>query len=316
MSTRRREASALAAAIAVRPPELSAGDDAHALALGDDDAGAQRQLPAFDPAELTRAVGFVRVVRRFVALPLLVLGVLATGAAVATAHPLTAALAGIVTFALQWSLRDDMRVAHALDLARRGKLPVAQRQLLAIAAPAQAGGPTRQRARVVLAAIAWQRGQLEPALAWIMQAQAHERGPAADPDRVVELGASEVLLLALLGRGEEAALRLGELPASQGTEQVLWRIHVELLTAFAQREVSQVRERLDGWSELVGAHDSVGVTSALMAWAYAAAGRHDEAATWIARAHAGLDPTLLRTRYHALAAHLDSLAATHQWSRR
>lgn len=287
------------------------------LALADDDARARlRQLPALDPAELTRAVGFVRVVRRFVALPLLVLGVLATGAAIVTVHPITAALAALVTFALQWSLRDDMRVAHALDLARRGQLAAAERELLAIAGPADAGGPRRQRARVVLAAIAWERGELERALEWITLAVRHEQGAASDPDRVVELGNSEVLLLALLGRSDEAGAKLRELPVPRDPAQVLWRIHVELLTAFAQREPLAVRDCIDGWADTVRAQDNAGITAGLMAWAYAAAGRHDQVAPWLERAHVGDQPGLLRRRYHALAAHLDSLAAaTPHWSR-
>ncbi len=288
-----------------------------ALALGDDDAGARlRHLPAFDPAELTRAVGFVKVVRRFIALPLLVLGVLATVAAIVTAHPFTALVAGVVTFALQWSLFDDMRLAHALDLARRGRIEEAEGRLLAIAAPPESGGPRRQRARVVLAALAWKRGQLERALGWIREAAEHERGADCDPDRKLELGASEVLLLALLGRGDEAAARLAELPPARAPEQLCWRIHVELLTAFATGAVERVRGELDRWAPTVRHEDAAGPTSALMAWAYDADGRHDEAAVWLERARSVGDPTLMQHRYHALAVHLDRLAATRQWSRR
>jgi hypothetical protein len=284
------------------------------LAFGDGDRA--RQLPAFDPAELNRAVGFVRMVRRFVALPLLVLGVLATVAAIVTVHPVSALIAGVVTFALQWSLRDDMRLAHALDLLRRGREDEAETRLLAIAAPPEAGGPRRQRARVVLAALAWRRGQLELALGWIREAAAHECGSDSDPDRIVELGASEVLLLALLGRGDEATARLRSLPASRSEDQVGWRIHVELLTAFAKGEVAGVAGELDRWAAIVRAQDAAGPTSALMAWAYDAAGRADEAASWLERAQAIGDQGLLRGRYHALAAHLDTLPATRQWSRR
>jgi len=287
------------------------------LALGDEDAGARlRQLPAFDPAELTRAVGFVKVVRRFIALPLLVLGLLATVAAVVTAHPFTALVAGVVTFALQWSLFDDMRLAHALDLARRGRIDEAEGRLLAIAAPPEAAGPRRQRARVVLAALAWKQGRLERALAWIREASVHEQGPDADPDRIVELGASEVLLLALLGRGSDAAARLRELPKARSPEQLCWRIHVELLTAFATGTVDEVRGELDRWAPTVRSQDAAGPTSALMAWAYDADDRHDEAAAWLERAHAVADPTLMRHRYHALAVQLDRLAGGRQWSRR
>lgn len=295
---------------------LAVGDERPTLAFGEDAGDRLRHLPAFDPAELSRAVGFVRVVRRFVALPLLVLGVLATVAAIVTVHPVSAVIAGVVTFALQWSLRDDMRLAHALDLLRRGRVDEAERRLLAIAAPPEAAGPRRQRARVVLAALAWRRGQLERALGWIREASAHESGSESDPDRVVELGASEVLLLALLGRGDEATARLETLPPSRSEDQIGWRIHIELLTAFARGDVAPVMGELDRWAAIVRAHDVAGPTSALMAWAYDAAGRHDEAAGWLARAHAIADPALLRGRYHALAAHLDTLASARQWSRR
>lgn len=294
--------------------EASARLDAFTLA--DDDARARlRQLPAFDPSELTRAVGFVRVVRRFVALPLLVLGVLATGAAMVAAHPVTVVVAAVVTFALQWSLRDDMRLAHAFDLARRGRIAAAERRLLAIAT-CDGGSPGRQRARVVLAAIAWQRGRLEQSLAWIREALACEPEASNDPDRLFELAASEVMLLALLGRPDDAAARLAALPPAHAEIHRRWRIHIELLTAFVRDDVSTVAVELDGWSPIVAAHDSAGPTAALLAWAYAAIGQHDEAARWTTRARAGDEPHLLRHRYHALAAHLDTLDHAPQWSRR
>jgi tetratricopeptide (TPR) repeat protein len=278
-----------------------------------------RELPAFDPAEIGREVGFVRAVRRFVAIPLGVLGVLGMGGAMAAGEVVSAILAGVITVLLQVTLHDDVRLAHALDLVRKGELARARRSLRALARARGHRPEQRQRACVVLGALAYRQGELERARRWIGAAADLERTrQGGDRARRFEVLASEVLLLAMTGATEDACLRLREVPPPPPGDELaaLWQVHVTLLCAFVAGQVASVEQQLDEWAPLVRAQDGIGPTAALLGWAFAAAGRHDVAAHWYEHALAHGDETLLRTRYPALASALDSFARASHYARR
>jgi len=276
-----------------------------------------RELPAFDPADIPREVGFVRAVRRLVAIPLGLLGLLAVAGAVLSGSLVPAAAAAVITVLLQITLFDDVRLAHALDLVRRGDMPGADRHLRALAEGDRAG--QRQRACIVLAALAYRQGELQDARAWACAAADLERGRRGG-DAVARFFVlvSEVLVLAMSGSAEAARGRLAELPPAPPGDELakLWRVHVALLCAFVGGEVELVESQLDDWAPLVRRMDTVGPTAALLAWAFAATGRHDAAAQWIEHAlHRG-DESVLRTRYAAVMSALDSFTRKGHYARR
>ena len=301
------EPAAPLAVVPAAPPVLSA--------IG----GRLRELPAFDPAEIAREVGFVRAVRRFVAIPLGVLGALGTAGAMVAGKLVPALLAAIVTVLLQLTLHDDVRLAHALDLVRRGDLTRARRSLRALARARGQRPEERQRACVVLGALAYRQGELERARRWIGAAADIERArTCSDLGRRFEVLASEVLLFAQTGATEEACERLRELPPAPPGDELaaLWRVHVTLLCAFVSGRVDTVEHELDEWAPLVRELDAIGPTAALLGWAFAAAGRHDVATHWYEHALAHGDETLLRTRYPTLASALDSFLRANHYARR
>jgi tetratricopeptide (TPR) repeat protein len=288
-----------------------------------------RELPAFDPADIAREVGFVRAVRRFVAIPLGVLGALGMAGALAAGNLVAAIIAAVITVLLQVTLHDDVRLAHALDLVRRGDMARARRSLRALARARGHRPDERQRACVVLGALAYRQGELERARKWIGAAADLERARGAnsrgsndrgskDVARRFEVLASEVLLFAQTGATEDACARLQELPPPPPGDELasLWRVHVTLLCAFVSGRVDAVERELDDWAPLVRELDAVGPTAALLGWAFAAVGRHDVASQWYEHALARGDETVLRTRYPALASALDSFVRASHYARR
>jgi len=228
-------------------------------------------------------------------------------------------VSAIITVLLQVTLYDDVRLAHALDLVRRGDLARARRSLRALAHARGHRPEQRQRACVVLGALAYRQGELERARRWIGAAADLERvRPGSDMGRRFEVLASEVLLFAQAGATEEARQRLAELPPAPPGDELaaLWRVHVTLLCAFVSGRVESVERELDEWAPLVRELDAVGPTAALLGWAFAAAGRHDRAAYWYEHALATGDETVLRTRYPALASALDSFVRASHYARR
>ncbi|HET6582622.1 MAG TPA: hypothetical protein VFG69_04230 [Nannocystaceae bacterium] len=278
-----------------------------------------RELPAFDPAGVSREIGFVRAVRRFVALPLAVLGVLAVIGAIVTGKLVLGVGAAVITVLLQITLRDDVRLAHALDLVRRGDTSRARRSLRRLALARGRRSEERQRACVVLATLAYRQGQLERTVQWTTAAADIERARVGGDacNRFVVL-ASEVLALAQSGATEEACARLAELPAAPAGDELaaLWRVHVALLCAFVAGRVDSVEGELDGWAPLVRRLDSVGASSALLAWAFAAAGRHDVAAQWCEHALVHGDESVLRARYPAVMSALAAFTRAGHYARR
>ena len=127
------------------------------------------ELPVFDPVEAERALGFVRLVRLLVALPMTSLGVLAFGAGLAMGNPWFAVAAAVMTALIPLSLRDDTRLAKALERFGRGDLTGAEQGLLPVARRRQ--GTQAQRACAYLAAIAWRRCDHEAALQWVRARQ-------------------------------------------------------------------------------------------------------------------------------------------------
>ena len=278
-----------------------------------------RELPAFDPADVSREVGFVRAVKRFVALPLAVLGVLAVLGAVTTGKIFAALGAAVVTVLLQVTLYDDVRLAHALDLVRRGEMTRARRSLRRLALARGRRSEERQRACVVLAALAYRGSELERSVQWTRAAAELERAKVgSDAYQRFFVLASEVLVLAQSGATADACARMSELPPAPPGDELaaLWRIHVALLCAFVAGRVETVEGELDGWAPLVRRMDSVGATAALLAWAFAAAGRHDVAAHWCEHALVQGDASVLRTRYPAVMSALDAFVRAGHYARR
>lgn len=297
----------LAAIAPASPPVLTAADQR------------LRELPAFDADDVSREVGFVRAVNRFVALPLGVLGVLAVLGAVATGKLLAALAAAVTTVLLQVTLYDDIRLAHALDLVRRGEMTRARRSLQRLALARGRRSEERERACAVLAALAYRRGELDSTVDWTRAAAELERARVgSDGHHRFFVLVSEVLVLAQSGATEDACARLSELPAAPAGDEIaaLWRVHVALLCAFVAGRVEEVEGELDGWAPFVRRVDSVGATAALLGWAFAAAGRHDVAAHWCEHALVHGDESVLRTRYPAVMSALDAFVRAGHYARR
>lgn len=231
-----------------------------------------------DAADADRAVGFVRLVRVLVSVPMTTLGVLAVGAGLAVGNVILAVLAAIITVLLVYALSHDTQLTKALEMLRRGDLRAAEAGMLRVALAPRRPGLQKQRARAYLAAIGWMRGDHAMALKWTRaRLAAHEEGPSTSYDRFVT-AATEVQLLALLGRVAEARERAVELPAPPPTDACA---HVAattaLLVAHAASDPEPVRDRVDEWTPLIDEYDDTGLSSGLLGWAYDALGRREKA---------------------------------------
>lgn len=282
-------------------------------------AACLRELPAFDPRELEAQVGAARVVAHALAIPMVAFGVLATIAAVIGHDLVPAMVAAAITTALQLCLYDDTRVPHALENIRRGRHGAARRALEQVAGSPRQRVITRQRARVALAALAWRTGEGDAVARWIDAAAAAEREqPAGDPAQRFAILASEVLVAARRGHVAHATALLAALPETPPGDALapLWRIHLALLVAFVADDVDRVRDEIDGWCDVVAELDEAGATSALVAWALAAAGRHAEAQPWAVRARSRDRDGFLARTYPVLAGTLATIDRPAHWARR
>jgi hypothetical protein len=274
-----------------------------------------RGLPLFDPRELERATGFVWIVRSFVTLPLTMLGLLATIAAVTMGNGVAAAIAGTITVLIIVSLSRDTELSRAMELLRRGELTAAESSLRRLAAAPDRALLQRQRARSCLAATAWVRGDLHGALhwtrAWLQAAGAGHRTPA---DELYLTSASEVQLLALLGDHEEARTRRREAASGlarldappPGDRWALADATCRLLLAFCTGDAVPVRGSIDAWQELCERADDHGLTTALLAWANDALGLTDRAVALVQRARTLASSTALHRQAPALSQWLDA----------
>lgn len=273
------------------------------MAPADDTAARQRELPVFDPAEAERAVGFVRLVRLLVALPMTTLGLLALGAGLAVGQLWFASTAGIITALILYSLWDDTRLTKSIERMRRGDLPGAEHGFRRVALSSRRFGPQRQRAHAYLAAIAWRRCDHEAALRWTRSRLALlGRTGSGTGDEQWSTAITEVWLLALLGHGNEARDALAELePAPPDGDARLVEITARLLVAFALGEADEVRPHLGEWKALCESNDRVGLASAALVWAQDACGDRDAATLWAQRTVARAD--LEHLRLHAPRLH-------------
>lgn len=259
-------------------------------------AARHRELPVFDPRETERAVGFVRLVRLLVALPMTTLGLLALGAGLAIGHAWFALTAGTITGLILFSLWDDTRLTKSLELVRRGDLSGAEQGFRRVASSTRRFGPQRQRAYAYLAAIAWRRCDHASALQFVRARQQllgriGTSGTGTADERWLT-AASEVWLLALLGHGEDARAALETLEsAAPDADARLIEVTAHLLVAFACDDAEVVRPHLSDWQALCEAHDSTGLASAALAWAHHACGQRDAATVWAqrTRTHLRLD---------------------------
>lgn len=243
---------------------------------------ALRGLPLCEPEELEHAAGFARLVRLLVSAPLLGLGVLAAAAGFAAGHGFLGMLASVTTALIVGALRDDTRINASLELLEKGELHGAEAGMRNVAEAHNRPLPQRQRARGYLVAIAWARADHRGALHWIRARNVALAGQARVPldERYASL-ATEVQLLALLGRAEEAATRLSALPPCPPTEAFsALAAQTSLLVAFASDDAESVADRLDLWETRFVAPDRLGFFTTMMAWARDALGQRD-AARWL-----------------------------------
>ncbi len=278
-----------------------------------------RELPAFDPRELDVDASAVRLLAHASAIPMALCGVLAVVAAVAGHDLVPALVAAAITAALPLCLYADTRVPHALQNIRRGRHGAAQRALAAVACSQRQRPMTRQRARVALAALAWRTGDGEALLRWIAAAADAEREQFnAETSQRFAILASEVLVTARRGDVTRATALFSELPHAPPGDAVarLWRIHLALLVAFVGDDVDRVRAELDRWSDVVAELDEVGATSALLAWAFFASGRHADAQPWANRARARDGTDFIARVYPVLARALAAIDRPGHWARR
>jgi len=243
---------------------------------------ALRGLPLCEPEELEHAAGFARLVRVLVSAPLLGLGVLAAAAGFAAGHGFLGLLASVTTALVVGALRDDTRINASLELLEKGELHGAEAGMRNVAESHNRPLPQRQRARGYLVAIAWARADHREALRWIQARNAALADQTRVPldERYASL-ATEVQLLALLGRAEEARARLADLPPCPPTEAfAALAAQTTLLVAFASDDAEAVADHLDAWEARFAPHDRLGLLTCLLAWARDALGQRD-AARWI-----------------------------------
>jgi tetratricopeptide (TPR) repeat protein len=250
-------------------------------------AYARGGLPLVDTSELEHATGFVWIVRSFVTLPLTTLGLLATIAASTMGNIVAAVFAGTITVLIVLSLYRDTQLSKAVEMLRRGEMNAAEASLRRIAEAPHRAIPQRQRARAYLAAIAWVRGELEVALQWTRAwlTDAGASGQRTSADEVYLIAASEVQLLALLGRHDEAGAAFEELePAPPGDRWAIADAGCRLLLAFFRGDAEPVRGSLQGWCEVCQRGDRHGLPTALLAWAHHALRMPDRAVVLAERA--------------------------------
>lgn len=266
---------------------------------------ALRGLPLCEPDELEVAAGFGRLVRFLVSAPLLGLGVLAAGAGFAAGHGFLGVLATVTTALIVGALRDDTRINAALELLERGELHGAEAGMRNIAEAQDRPLPQRQRARAYLVVIAWAKADHAAALHWI-QARNAELGTPSQrriplDERYASL-ATEVQLLALLGRGEEARERCDALPPCPPTDafQALGA-QTKLLVAFAVNDVEGVEALLDVWEQKFVSTDRQGLLTGLLAWAFDTLGQRDRARWLLERVRASDHADLLERHCPRLA---------------
>jgi hypothetical protein len=235
-----------------------------------------------------------------VVVPLTTLGLLATLVSLAGGNPWLTILAGTTTALILYAVWDDTRMSHAAELVRRGHHGAAYPRLLQLARPAARASPRRLRAQGMLAGLAWRRHDHAEALEWTQARRLAERElRASSHDRFLS-GATEVQLLCVLGRGEQAHALLQSLPEppSERTREVA--VTTWLFVAFALGQVELVQSRLDDWEPRVRRTDEVGTTLALLAWAREATGDRDRAAPLVSLVRAHGDARHLETHYARL----------------
>lgn len=245
---------------------------------------ALRGLPLGGSVELEQAAGFGRFVRMFVAMPLLGLGGLAVAAAFAAGHLMVGLLATGTTALIVAALRDDTRIMTAIERLGRGDVEEAEAGMKEVALATKRPLPQRQRARAYLVAIAWSRADHAEGLRWI---QARNGAPGQrvrmPQDEWYASVATEVQLLALLGRAEEASARLAVLPPRPpGPSFEDLEAQTELLVAFARHDAEPVADRLDGWARrhAEASDERFGLVGGLLAWSFDTLG-HRERADWM-----------------------------------
>jgi len=263
--------AAMSAAPAAVPAVLDPADD-HLVR--------HRDLPVLIDGEIDRMVGFVQIVRLLGGM-LGTLGTLAVVAGVALGMPALTTVSALLVGLILYALWEDTRLAKALDLLRRRRLPAAEAALARIASSSRRSPWQRQRARTYLASLSWRRGDVEQALTWIQARLAGPRRGREEPGERWLAQATEVQLLAQAGHVSEARQALQALaPPAPDEHAELVAVETALLVAFVADDPDAVRDHLDEWDALVRTRDGVGVGLALLAWAHAGCGARDRALVW------------------------------------
>ncbi|MCX4245883.1 hypothetical protein [Paraliomyxa miuraensis] len=244
---------------------------------GDDARLRQRDLPVMVEGELERMVGMIPVVRLLGGM-LGSLGALAAAASVTLGMPMLTLASTVLSSLILYALWEDTRLAKALELVRRQRLPAAEAALAKLAASTRRSPWQRQRARLYLASLSWRRGDVEQALQWIQARLSVPRRGREDPGERWLCQATEVQLLALAGHVPQAREALRVLPPPAPDEHAeLVAAQCALLVAFAADDPDEVRDDLDGWEAMIRTRDGVGVSLGLLAWANAGRGARDRA---------------------------------------
>lgn len=266
----------------------------------DDHRVRHRDLPALVDGELERMVGLVQIVRLLGGM-LGTLGMLSALAGVALRLPVLAIVSTSLVGLILYALWEDTRLAKALDLVRRRRLPAAEAALAKIAASSRRSPWQRQRARVYLASLAWRRGDVEQALQWIQARLSGPRRGREDPGERWLAQATEAQLLAQAGHVVEAREALRALPPPAPDEYAeLVAVETALLVAFVADDADAVRDRLGEWDSLVRTRDAVGVSLSLLAWANAACGARDRALALMREVVERVDRAYLARHYPRL----------------
>ena len=259
-----------------------------------------RDLPVLVEGELERMVGFVRVVRLLGGM-LALLGGLAATAGVVLHLPALAIAASLLGTLILYALWDDTRLANALELVQRRRVPEAEASLARLAGSSRRSPWQRQRARTYLASLAWRRGDVEQALGWIQARLATPRRGREDPTERWLAHATEVQLLAQAGhvaQAREAMDGLGRTPLDAHAELVA--AVTALLVAFVSDDADAVRDRVDQWAQMISERDGVGTGLALLAWANAGRGDRDRALALVREVRQRADAGHLARHYARL----------------
>lgn len=251
--------------------------DPVAIDPADDRRVRHRDLPVLIDGEIDRMVGFVQIVRLLGGM-LGTLGGLAVVAGAVLGMPALTTVSALLVGLILYALWEDTRLAKALDLLRRRRLPAAEAALADIAASSRRSPWQRQRARTYLASLAWRRGDVEQALTWIQARLSGPRRGREEPGERWLAQATEVQLYAQAGHVAEARQALQALsPPAPDEHAELVAVETALLVAFVADDPDAVRGRLDEWEPIVRARDGVGVSLSLLAWAHAGCGARDRA---------------------------------------